>query len=135
MTRMERQQRVIGTVALAAAALLAVVVVVGVARAVGSGSWVLASSASVLMAAAVSQWAAVRARGRGGLLLSGEFALLVALGALGLALCGLDYVTGDRGDRGFTILFAAGLIVVVGGVLGSYRRSSGRGAAAGGTGR
>ena len=123
---MERQ-RVIGTVALAVAVLLAIVVVVGMARALGSGSWVLASSASVLMAAAVSQWAAVRARARGGHLRPAEFALLVALGAVGLTLCGLDWVTGARSDRGFTILFAAGLIVVVGGVLGSYRRSSGEG--------
>lgn len=129
---MERQQRVLGTVALVVAALLAVVVVVGVARALGSGSWVVASSASVLMAAAVSQWAAVRARGRGGRLRRGELALLVALGTLGLALCGLDYVTGERGDRGFTILFAAGLIVVVGGVIGSYP-VSGRDPAVGGT--
>jgi len=134
MTRMERQQRVIGTVALVVAALLAVVVVVGLTRALDSGDWVVASSASVLMAAAVSQWAAVRARGRGGRLLSGEVALLVALGALGLTLCVLDFVTGDRGDRAFTVLFAAGLIVVVGGVIGSYRRPSGPGAAAGGTG-
>jgi hypothetical protein len=134
MARMQRQQRVIGTVALAVAALLAVVVVVGVTQARGSGSWAVASSASVLMAAAVSQWAAVRARSRGGHLLPGEFALLVALGALGLALCGLDFVTGDRDNRAFTVLFAAGLIVVVGGVLGSYRRSSGPGAPADGTG-
>lgn len=131
---MQRQQGVIGTVALGVAALLAVVVVVGVTRALGSGNWVVASSASVLMAAAVSQWVAVRGRGRGGRLLSGEFALLVALGALGLALCGLDFVTSDRGNRAFTVLFAAGLIVVVGGVVGSYRRSSGPGDAAGGTG-
>ena len=91
-------------------------------RALGSGSWVLASSAAVLMAAAVSQWAAVRARGRGGRLLPGELGLLIALGALGLALCGLDFVTGSRDDRGFTVLFAAGLILVVGGVIGSSRR-------------
>lgn len=134
MARMQRQQRVIGTVALGVAALLAVVVVVGVIRALGSGNWVVASSASVLLAAAVSQWAAVRARGRGGHLLTGEFALLVSLGVLGLALCGLDFVTGDRDNRAFTMLFAAGLIVVVGGVIGSYRRSSGPGAAADGTG-
>ena len=132
MARMERQQRVTAAVALGVAALLAVVVVVGVTRALGSGSWVVASSASVLMAAAVSQWAAVRARGRGGRLLTGEFTLLVTLGVLGLLLCGLDFVTGDRGNRAFTILFAAGLIVVVGGVIGSYRRSSEPGAAAGG---
>jgi|SRR5688572_2625030 hypothetical protein len=135
MTRMERRQRVTGTVALGVAALLAVIVVVGVTRALGSGNWVLASSASVLMAAAVSQWAAVRARGRGGRLLSWEFALLVALGVLGLILCGLDFVTGERANRAFTILFAAGLIAVVGGVVGSYRRSPEPGAAAGGAGR
>jgi hypothetical protein len=134
MARMERQQRVTAAVALGVAALLAVVVVVGVTRAFGSGNWVVASSASVLMAAAVSQWAAVRARGRGGRLLTGEFALLVTLGVLGLLLCGLDFVTGDRGNRGFPILFAAGLIVVVGGVIGSYRRSSESDAAAGGAG-
>ena len=46
---MERQQRVTTTVALGVAALLAVAVVVGVVRALGSGSWVLASSAWVLM--------------------------------------------------------------------------------------
>ena len=123
---MERQQRVVTTVALVVAALLAGVVVVGVARAMSSGSWVLASSASVLMAAAVSQWAAVRARGRGGRLLPGEIVLLVALGVLGLALCGLDFVTGARDNRAFTVLFAAGLVAVVGGVLGSYGRSPGR---------
>lgn len=86
------------------------------------------------MAAAVSQWAAVRARGRGGRLLTSEFVLLVALGVLGLTLCGLDFVTGDRDARAFTVLFAAGLVVVVGGVVGSYRRSSGPSATAGGTG-
>jgi hypothetical protein len=134
MARMERQQRVIGTVALGVVAVTAVVTVVGVIQALGSGSWVVASTASVLMAAAVSQWAAVRARGRGGRLLAGEFALLVGLGVLSLTLCGLDFVTGDRGNRAFTVLFAAGLIAVVGGVLGSYRRSSGPGAAADGTG-
>jgi hypothetical protein len=121
MIAMERQQRVIGAVALGVAGLLAVVVVVGVLRAVGGGSWVLASSAAVLLAAALSQWVAVRARGRGGRLLRAELALLIVFGALGLALCGVDYVTGDRGDRGFTILFAAAVIVVVGGVIGSYR--------------
>jgi hypothetical protein len=130
---MDRKQRVIGTVALVVAALLAVVVVVSVIRALGSGDWVVASSAAVLMAAAVSQWAAVRARGRGGRLLTGEFALLVVLGVLGLALCGLDFVTGDSSDRSFTVLFAAGLIVIVGGVVGSHRRSS-RGPVAGGAG-
>ncbi len=134
MARMERKQRVIGAVALGVAALLSVVVAVGVIRALGSGDWVVPSSASVLMAAAVSQWAAVRARGRGGRLLTGEFALLIPLGVLGLALCGLDFVTGDRGNRPFTVLFAAGLIVVVGSVLGSYRRSSQPGAAGGGAG-
>lgn len=117
-----RQQRVVGTVALVVAALLAVVVVVGVVRAAGSGDWVLASSASVLMAATVSQWAAVRARARGGRLLTGELVLLIALGALGLALCALDFVTGVRDNRAFTVLFAAGLIVVVGGTVGSYAR-------------
>jgi hypothetical protein len=134
MTRMERQQRVIRSVALGVAAVTAVVVVVGVIQALASGSWVLASSASVLMAAAVSQWAAVRARGRGGRLLAGELALLVALGVLGLTLCGLDFVTVDRGNRAFTVLFAAGLIVVVGGVVGSYGRSSRPSAPADGTG-
>jgi hypothetical protein len=54
--------------------------------------------------------------------------------SLGLTLCGLDFVAGDRGNRAFTVLFAAALIIVVGGVVGSYRRSSGPGAAAGGTG-
>ena len=120
---MERRQRVIGTVALGVAAVLAVAVVVGLVRALGSGDWVLASSASVLMAAAVSQWAAVRARARGGRLLPGEIALLVVLGALGLTLCGLDFVTGERDNRAFTVLFAAAVIVVVGGVVGSYARS------------
>lgn len=122
---MERQQRAVEVVALAVTALLAVVVVGGVVHALRSGSWVLASSASVLMAAALSQWAAVRARARGGRLLTGELVLLAALGLLGLALCGLDFVTGDRSNRAFTVLFAAGLIAVVGGVVGSYRRSSG----------
>lgn len=131
---MDRRRRVTRAVPLGVAALLAVVVVVGVARALGSGSWVLASSAWVLMAAAVSQWAAVRARGRGGRLLPGELALLVVLGALGLALCTLDFVTSGRDDRAFTVLFAAGLIVVVGGVVGSYGRSSGPGAPPSGTG-
>jgi hypothetical protein len=133
MTGMERQQRVIRSVALGVAAVAAVVVVVGVIQALASGGWVVASSASVLMAAAVSQWAAVRARGRGGPLLAWELALLVALGVLGLTLCGLDFVTGDRGNRAFTVLFAAGLIVVVGGVVGSYRRSPGPDAADAGT--
>jgi hypothetical protein len=132
MARVDRQ-RVIGNVALGVAALLAVVVVVAVVRAVGSGSWVVASSASVLMAAAVSQWVAVRARGRGGRLLSGELALLLTLGVLGLGLCALDFVTGTRDNRAFTVLFAAGLIVVVGGVVGSYRRSRGPDAAGAGT--
>jgi len=94
-----------------------------VVQALRSGSWVVASSASVLMAAALSQWAAVRARARGGRLLTGELVLLVALGLLGLALCGLDFVTGERSNRAFTVLFAAGLIAVVGGVVGSYRSS------------
>ena len=124
MAGMDRRQRVIGNLALAVAVLLAVVVVVGTVRALGSGSWVLASSAAVLMAAAVSQWAAVRARARGGRLLRWEAALLVVLGVLGLVLCGLDYVTGARDNRGFTVLFAAGLIVVVGGVIGRYRLSA-----------
>ena len=131
MAGMERRQRVTGTIALGVSVLLAVVVVVGVTRALGSGNWVLASSASVLMAAGVSQWAAVRARGRGGRLLTGEFALLVALGVLGLILCGLDFVTGERSNRAFTILFAAGLIAVVGGVVGSNRGSPEPGAAGG----
>lgn len=112
-------------VALVVAALLAVVVGGGVLAALQSGSWVLASSASVLLAAALSQWAAVRARARGGWLRTGELALLVALGLLGLALCGVDFVTGERSNRAFTVLFAAGLIAVVGGVVGSYRRSPG----------
>jgi len=129
--RMERRQRVIGAVALGVAMLLAVVVVVGGIRALGSGDWVVASSAAVLMAAAVSQWAAVRARGRGGWLLPGEVALLVALGVLGLTLCGLDFVTGERNNRAFTVLFAAALIAVVGGVVGTYARSPGDGAADG----
>ncbi|HEY0240432.1 MAG TPA: hypothetical protein VGC37_17510 [Friedmanniella sp.] len=131
---MDRQQRVMGNVALGLAGLLAVVVVVGVLRALGSGSWVVASSASVLMAAAVSQWAAVRARARGGRLLPRELALLIALGIVGLTLCGLDYVTGDRAGRGFTVLFAAGLIVVVGGTIGTYARRSGPDVAANETG-
>lgn len=130
MTGMERQQRRVGTVALVVAALLAGVVVVGVVRALGTGSWVLASSASVLMAAAVSQWAAERARARGGRLRDAELVLLVALGLLGLALCGLDWVAGDRGSRAFTVLFAAGLVVVVGGVVGSYGRVPGPGPSA-----
>ncbi len=117
------------------AAPLAVVVVVGVTQALGSGNWVVASSAAVLMAAAVSQWAAVRARGRGGHLLTGEFALLVALGLLGLLLCGLDFVTGDRSNRAFTVLFVAGLILVVGGTAGTYRPSSEPGPVAGGMAR
>ena len=121
---MERQQRVTGTVALVVAGLLAVVVVVGVVRALGSDGWVLASSAAVLMAAALSQWAAVRARARGGRLLPWESGLLVMLGAFALALCGLDFVTGERANRAFTVLFAAGAIVVVGGVVGTYARSS-----------
>lgn len=116
----------VGTVALGVAVVLIVVVVVGVVRALSSGDWVLASSASVLLAAATSQWAAVRARARGGRLLPGEVALLVALGVLGLVLCGLDFVSGDRDDRAFTVLFAAGLIVVVGGVVGTYARSPAR---------
>ena len=53
----------------------------------------------------------------------------MVLGVLGLALCGVDFVTGTRDDRAFTVLFAAGLIAVVGGVGGSYRRTSGRGTA------
>ena len=109
------------TVALVLAGVLAVVVVVGVVQALGDGTWVLASSAAVLMTAAVSQWVAVRARARGSRLLPGELALLLVLAVLGLALCGLDFVTGTRDNRAFTVLFAAGLIVVVGGVVGSYR--------------
>ncbi|GAA3553174.1 hypothetical protein GCM10022197_05320 [Microlunatus spumicola] len=128
------QPRVVGTVALVVAALLAVVVVVGVVRAVGSGDWVLASSAWVLMAAALSQWAAVRARARGGRLRTGELVLLVALAVLGLALCALDFVTGARDDRAFTVLFAAGLIVVVGGTLGTYARRTSPGSVDGGAG-
>ncbi len=120
---MDRQQRVIGTVALVLAVLLAAVVVFGVVRGAGSGSWVVASTASVLMAAAVSQWSAVRARARGGRLLRGELVLLVVAGVVGMALCAVDYVNGSRDDRGFTILFAAGLIIVVGGTIGTYGRS------------
>ncbi|GAB2572042.1 hypothetical protein [Microlunatus antarcticus] len=127
---MERQ-RVVRIVALAAAALLAVVVVVGLVRASDSGSWVLASSAFVLMAAAVSQWAAVRARARGGRLVAWETALLVVLGVLGLVLCWLDFVTVERDNRAFTVLFAAALIIVVGGVVGTYRPSAGPRTAAG----
>jgi len=128
MAGMDRRQHVIGNLALGVAVLLAVAVVVGSVRALDSGSWVLASSAAVLMAAAVSQWAAVRARARGGRLVRWELALLVVLGVLGLVLCGLDYVTGGRDNRGFTVLFAAGLIVVVGGVIGTYRLSAPRAA-------
>ena len=122
---MERQQQVVGAVALGVASLLGVVVVVSLLQAVRSGSWVVVSSAFVLMAAALSQWLAVRARRRGGPLQAAEVALLVGLGVGGLALCGLDFVTGDRSNRAFTVLFAAGLIAVVGGVLGSHRRSGG----------
>jgi len=122
---MERQRKV-GVVALVLAALLAVGVVVGLVRGVEDGDWVVASGAAVLMAAALSQWAAVRARARGGRLLTGEAVLLVALGVLGLVLCGLDFVTGERANRAFTVLFAAGVIVVVGGVVGSYWRSPDR---------
>jgi len=43
---------------------------------------------------------------------------------VGLVLCGLDFVTGDRPNRAFTVLFAAGLIAVVGRVLASYPRTS-----------
>lgn len=131
---MERRQRVIGMVALGVGALLAVVVVIGVVRGLSSGGWVLASTACVLMAAAVSQWAAVRARARGGRLLTGELVLLVVLGLLGLALCGLDFVYGERANRAFTVLFAAGAIIVVGGVAGTYGRVSGTRPAAPGTG-
>jgi len=118
----ERQRRV-GVVALVVAALLAVGVVVGLVRGVQDGDWVIASGAAVLLAAALSQWAAIRARARGGRLLTGEAVLLIALGVLGLVLCGLDFVTGERDNRAFTVLFAAGVIVVVGGVVGSYWRS------------
>jgi uncharacterized membrane protein YhaH (DUF805 family) len=135
MARMERQQRVAGTVALVVAVPLAVLVVVAVIRALGSRDWVVASIASVLLAAAVSQWAAVRARRRGGRLRPGEVVLLVLLGALGLTFCGLDFVTGTRDNRAFTMLFAAGLIIVVGGVVGTYRPSARPGAAANGTSR
>ena len=117
---MDRRQRVIGTVALVLAALLAVGAAVGGVRALESGSWVVASSAAVLSAAAASQWAAVRARARGGRLVPGELVLLVVLGVLALGLCGLDFVTGQRDARAFTILFAAAVIIVVGGVVGTY---------------
>ena len=114
--------RLVATVALVLASLLAVVAVVGVVRALGSGSWVLASSAAVLSAAGASQWAAVRARARGGRLLPGELVLLVVLGVVALGLCAVDFVTGQRDARAFTVLFAAGVIIVVGGVVGSYAR-------------
>lgn len=126
MDAMDRRQRATATVALVLAALLGAVAVVGVVRALDSGSWVLASSAAVLAAAAASQWAAVRARARGGRLLTGELALLVALGVVALALCGIDFVTGQRDARAFTVLFAAGVVIVVGGVVGTYART-GRG--------
>ncbi len=119
---MERQQRVVGVLALVVAAVLGVVVLVAFVRALDSGRWALVSSAFVLMAAALSQWLALGARRRGGRHSRGGFALLVALGVVGLTLCGVDFVTGDRSDRPFTALFAAGLVAVVGGVLGSYRR-------------
>jgi hypothetical protein len=125
MDAMDRRQSVIATVALVLAGLLAVVAVVGVVRALGSGSWVLASSAAVLSAAGASQWAAVRARGRGGRLLPAELVLLVVLGVAALGLCGIDFVTGQRDARAFTVLFAAGVIIVVGGVVGSYARPPG----------
>lgn len=130
---MQRRERVTMIVALVLAAVLAVVVVVGVVQALGGGTWVLPSSAAVLMAAAMSQWVAVRARARGSRLLPGELALLIALGVVALALCGLDFVYGTRDNRAFTVLFAAGLIVVVGAVVGSYRLQR-RGDATGGTG-
>ena len=59
--------------------------------------------------------------------------LLLALAVVALALCGLDFVTGTRDNRAFTVLFAAGLIVVVGAVVGSYRLLK-PGEAAGGSG-
>jgi uncharacterized membrane protein len=43
------------------------------------------------------------------------------LAVLALVLCGLDFVTGTPDNRAFTVLFAAGVIVVVGAVVGSYR--------------
>lgn len=122
---MERQRKV-GLVALVVAALLAVGTVVGLVRGVQDGDWVVASGAAVLLAAALSQWAAIRARARGGRLLTWEAVLLIALGVLGMVLCGLDFVTGERDDRAFTVLFAAGVVIVVGGVVGSYWRSADR---------
>ena len=120
MARMTRRDRVVGTVALVVAAVLAVVVVITGVRALGTGDWTLPSSGAVVVAAAASQWAAGRARARGGRLLDGELALLVVLGVVGLALCGVDFVTGQRDTRAFTVLFAAALILVVGGVAGTY---------------
>ncbi|SEQ62092.1 hypothetical protein [Microlunatus flavus] len=121
---MEPRQRLVGTVALVLAGLLAVGTVVAVVAAGRSGDWVLASSGAVLTAAAASQWGAVRARARGGRLLVGEVALLVGLGAVALVLCGVDFVTGERDARAFTVLFAAALVAIVGGVVGTYARSS-----------
>lgn len=127
---MERQRKV-GVVALVVAALLAVGVVVGLVRGVQHGDWVIASGAAVLLAAALSQWAAIRARSRGGRLLTAEAVLLIALGVLGMVLCGLDFVTGERDNRAFTVLFAAGVIIVVGGVVGSYWRPADHASTAG----
>jgi FtsH-binding integral membrane protein len=131
---MERRERVMGSVALAVAAVLAVVVVVGLVQALRSGSCVVVSSAFVLMAAAITQWLAIGARRRGGRLTTPGFVLLVGLLVVGLVLCGLDFVTGERPDRAFTVLFAAGLVAVVGRLLASYPRSSGREPTSGGTG-
>lgn len=125
MARMTRRDRVVGTVALVVAAVLAVVAVITGVRAPGTGDWTLPSSAAVVAAAAVSQWAAGRARGRGGRLLGGELALLVVLGLVGLALCGVDFVTGARDARAFTVLFAAAVILVVGGTVGTYAHRPG----------
>lgn len=104
------------------AAALAVVVVVNLLAALRTGSWVVTSSTFVLMTAALAQAAATRAGHRGGVLPPTTVALLVVLGLVGLGLCALDFVTGSRDNRAFTVLFAAGLIAVVGGVLGRYRR-------------
>ncbi len=118
------QPKVKELVFLGLAAVLAAVVVVNLVAALRTGSWVVTSSTFVLMTAALAQWAATRASRRGGGLATGSVALLIALGVVGLGLCLLDFVTGTRDNRAFTVLFAAGLIAVVGGVLGRHRRSA-----------
>jgi FtsH-binding integral membrane protein len=107
-------------------AVLAVVFGANLVAALRAGSWAVASSTFVLMTAALAQWLAVRATRRSGALSAGSVVVLVVLGVVGLGLCSLDFVTGDRANRAFTVLFAAGLIAVVGGVLGRYRRPSGK---------